>query len=95
MSASTISPFHLANLAELQKEAAQFSRSLAPSTWHATLVTLSGELGAGKTSFAQGIARGLGIKEPITSPTFVLEKIYELPAGKAFRATRAHRCVSA
>ena len=36
------------------------------------LVTLSGPLGAGKTTFVQGVARGLGILTPATSPTFVL-----------------------
>lgn len=68
----------LESLEALQAEAAAFADSLAPAQDHATLVTLSGELGAGKTSFTQGIAQGLGVIEPITSPTFVLEKIYEL-----------------
>ena len=42
-------------------------------------MALQGELGAGKTTFSQGFARALGVKEKITSPTFVLMKIYELP----------------
>lgn len=84
MDACAIPPLHLANLEELQKEAARFSHSLVPSAHHAALVTLSGELGAGKTSFVQGLARELGITEPITSPTFVLEKIYDLPQGERF-----------
>ena len=41
-----------------------------------TLITLNGELGAGKTTFTQGIARGLGITGKVTSPTFVLMKKY-------------------
>ena len=49
---------------------------------NATVVGLFGDLGAGKTSFTQGIARAFGIKGHITSPTFVLEKIYKL--GKKF-----------
>ncbi len=48
----------------------------------ATVVGLFGELGAGKTSFTQGVAKAFGIKDHITSPTFVLEKIYKL--GKKF-----------
>ena len=40
------------------------------------LLLLVGELGAGKTTFAQGFARGLGIDEPVTSPTFTLARTY-------------------
>ena len=49
----------------------------------ATVVALSGDLGAGKTSFAQGVARALGVGEDVTSPTFVIEKIYTL-TGQVF-----------
>ncbi|MDB5265385.1 MAG: hypothetical protein JWM39_98 [Parcubacteria group bacterium] len=70
---------NLVDLAALQAEAVRFVDTLAPAEASATLVTLSGELGAGKTSFTQGVASALGISEAVTSPTFVLEKIYELP----------------
>jgi len=39
--------------------------------------TLGGDLGAGKTLFSQGFAKGLGIDEPVSSPTFNILKIYE------------------
>lgn len=68
-------------LAEFEAEAARFARFLAPRELGATLVTLSGELGAGKTAFTKAVARALGIEEVVTSPTFVLEKIYLLPLG--------------
>jgi len=42
------------------------------------VVGFYGDLGAGKTSFVQGIAQALGINIPVASPTFVLEKIYTL-----------------
>ncbi len=41
------------------------------------VVTLDGELGAGKTTFSQGLARGLGVTEIVNSPTFTIMNIYE------------------
>ncbi len=41
------------------------------------LVELSGDLGAGKTVFIKGLAKGLGIKQAISSPTFTINRIYE------------------
>lgn len=64
-------------LEELEAEAKRFVDSLVPSGG-ATLVTLSGELGAGKTAFTKACARALGIEDTVNSPTFVLEKIYKL-----------------
>lgn len=42
-----------------------------------TVCTLIGDLGVGKTVFTQGIAKGLGITEPINSPTFTIVQVYE------------------
>ncbi len=44
----------------------------------ALVLNLNGDLGGGKTTFVQGLARGLGIKKSVLSPTFVLSKRYEL-----------------
>ena len=41
-----------------------------------TVIALNGELGAGKTVFAQGMGLGLGVEEPVTSPSFVLMNVY-------------------
>lgn len=65
-------------LAELESEAGRFVSEIIPERNRATLITLSGELGAGKTAFAKAIARTLGVEEVVNSPTFVLEKIYLL-----------------
>lgn len=51
----------------------EFSAILVPSD----VVVLNGELGAGKTTFVKGIALGLGIDEPITSPTYTISKLYD------------------
>lgn len=62
---------------DMRAEAARFVAELAPGT-RATVLPFSGELGAGKTTFVQGIARALGVEERVTSPTFVILKIYNL-----------------
>lgn len=61
--------------------ARDFVRTLVPRE-SATVVALSGDLGAGKTTFVQVCARELGIEETVSSPTFVIEKIYELSNRK-------------
>jgi tRNA threonylcarbamoyladenosine biosynthesis protein TsaE len=48
----------------------------APLLTAGDIVVLSGRLGAGKTLFASGVAAGLGITERITSPTFVISRVY-------------------
>lgn len=75
----------LNDLGEFEAEAARFATSLVPTTEGATFVTLSGELGAGKTAFSKAVAKVLGVEEAVTSPTFVLEKIYDLGAESAFK----------
>jgi len=48
----------------------------------AFIIGLKGDLGGGKTTFLQGFAKGLGIKEKITSPTFVIAKRFSLYSSK-------------
>lgn len=64
------------SLEETQKLAKEWLNSISAKDDEATVVGLYGNLGSGKTTFTQAIARELGIKEAVTSPTFVIEKIY-------------------
>jgi tRNA threonylcarbamoyladenosine biosynthesis protein TsaE len=50
------------------------------------IITLKGDLGAGKTAFTKALARVLGVKEDVTSPTFVIMKTYPLTAHTTFNA---------
>jgi tRNA threonylcarbamoyladenosine biosynthesis protein TsaE len=65
------------SLKETQKLAHDWVKSLDINGDEALVVGLYGNLGAGKTAFAQAVAKELGIKEFVTSPTFVIEKLYE------------------
>ena len=58
------------------REMQDFGTRVASIAQPSDVVILTGELGAGKTTFAQGVARGLGITELVTSPTFVMSKKY-------------------
>ena len=62
-------------------ETKAIAAKLAKST-EARVFALSGELGAGKTTFVQGFAEALGIKEKIISPTFVLIRQHKIPCSK-------------
>jgi tRNA threonylcarbamoyladenosine biosynthesis protein TsaE len=56
------------------------------------LVILTGPLGAGKTTLAQGIGEGLGVRGPVTSPTFVIARVHpSLRAGPALVHADAYR----
>lgn len=63
----------------------------------AAVVTLRGDLGAGKTTFTQGLLKELGVEDHVTSPTFVLVQRYPLDNGKFKNAYHvdAYRLVSA
>ena len=57
-------------------ETQRFAAELAVTAKAGDVFCLCGPLGAGKTAFAQGFARGLGVTEPVTSPTFTLMQTY-------------------
>jgi len=64
-------------LLDTEQAAADFVSKLKGGK-QATVVGLQGELGSGKTTFVKGVAKALGVLETVTSPTFVIEKIYKL-----------------
>ncbi|MBT7553082.1 tRNA (adenosine(37)-N6)-threonylcarbamoyltransferase complex ATPase subunit type 1 TsaE [bacterium] len=64
------------------KETNKVANDLATNLESGQLITLSGNLGAGKTVFVKALAAGLGISETITSPTFVLMKSYKVEYKK-------------
>lgn len=74
--------------AETRAVGERFARGLGPGD----LVLLSGELGAGKTTFTQGVAAGLGVRGPVTSPTFVIAHVHpSLVGGPALVHVDAYR----
>ncbi len=62
------------------KQTQELGELLAGELRGGEIICLSGELGSGKTTFSQGVLRGLGAKEPFTSPTFVVMKQYKIKA---------------
>ena len=52
-------------------------KSLGEKAFPGQVLTLTGDLGVGKTVFTQGLAEGLGIEEPVNSPTFTIVQVYE------------------
>ena len=59
------------------EETLELGRKLAREARPGDVYTLVGDLGVGKTVFTQGIADGLGITEPVSSPTFTIVQVYE------------------
>ena len=60
-----------------EKDTFEYAKKLASEAKKGGVYALNGPLGAGKTAFAKGFAKGLGIDEPVVSPTFTLVSIYE------------------
>ncbi|WP_374723941.1 tRNA (adenosine(37)-N6)-threonylcarbamoyltransferase complex ATPase subunit type 1 TsaE [Calidifontibacillus erzurumensis] len=57
-------------------ETMDFAMKLAKKLRPGSVITLEGDLGAGKTTFTKGLARGLGVKRTVNSPTFTIIKEY-------------------
>lgn len=59
----------------------ELGRKYGKSLPKPAVIELLGDVGTGKTTFVRGLAEGLGIKEPITSPSFTISKTYAAPEG--------------
>ena len=59
------------------QETFDLGKSIGENAEPGSVFTLIGDLGVGKTVFTQGVAEGLGIEEPVVSPTFTIMQIYE------------------
>lgn len=64
---------------QTEQIASRFAKAIGQSRSKNNVIALSGNLGAGKTTFVQGFAKGLGIKDKIISPTFVLIRQHKIP----------------
>lgn len=60
-----------------EKETYELGRKIGADAKKGQVYTLVGDLGTGKTVFTKGLAEGLGIEEPVSSPTFTIVQVYE------------------
>ncbi len=73
-----------------QIETQDIAKSVASTLQGGDIVLLHGDLGAGKTTFAKGLAEGLGVTDDIVSPTFTLMNIYTLPPNPSHLRQLVH-----
>lgn len=59
----------------------EYGRDFAKKVTAPFVIELVGDVGVGKTTFVRGLAEGLGVKVPVTSPSFTISKEYALPGG--------------
>lgn len=72
------------NIIKSFSEMHEFGKSFAKTLVPGDIVLLHGNLGSGKTTFAQGVAQGLGITKRIISPTFIIMRTYTLQKGNLY-----------
>ncbi|MDP2736332.1 MAG: tRNA (adenosine(37)-N6)-threonylcarbamoyltransferase complex ATPase subunit type 1 TsaE [bacterium] len=90
-------------LSTSEKQTLNFAKKFSKKLTGGQVLGLTGNLGAGKTVFTKGLALGLGIKKNLTSPTFVLMKVYPVSRHKqvkflvhidAYRIKSAHDLIA-
>ncbi len=85
--------FHAADLAQTQRLAWALGEHLLGASAGGVVLTLTGDLGAGKTTFVRALARGAGLPEavPVPSPTFIVAQRFTLPGGVELCHADAYR----
>ncbi len=65
-----------------EEEMVKFGEELGKSILVPSVIELVGDVGTGKTTITKGIAKGFGVSDEVTSPSFMISKQYESPKGK-------------
>ena len=81
-------------ITEKKEETKKLGKLLASELQGGEVICLCGELGAGKTTFTQGLLEGLGAEKPYTSPTFVVMKAYDVKNPPTPRLRRASKKIN-
>ncbi len=84
MSQKDIMEFIVNNQEQMQKVSKAILTILSKVDAESSILALNGDLGSGKTTFTKSLAMQLGINKPITSPTFVIQKAYNIKNHKIF-----------
>lgn len=88
----TVAEYHAADAAQMRHLARDI---LAPHLRAGDVVILSGDLGAGKTTFTQGLGDALGVRGPVASPTFIIARTHpSVVGGPALIHVDAYRLTS-
>ena len=66
---------------ESEQDMMKFGSEYAEKISRPAVIELVGDVGVGKTTFVRGLAKGLGVNEAVTSPSFMISKVYALPDG--------------
>src|SRR5215207_10560435 len=67
-----------------ERELSKWGEDLGEATKPPLVISLTGELGVGKTTLAQAICRGYGVTEPVTSPTYAIVQRYDAPRSPVY-----------
>ncbi|MBR2659555.1 tRNA (adenosine(37)-N6)-threonylcarbamoyltransferase complex ATPase subunit type 1 TsaE [Candidatus Saccharibacteria bacterium] len=68
-------------IVKTEAELIDFGREIGQNLSAPKIIELVGDVGAGKTTFTRGLAEGLGVEEPVTSPSFTIKKTYTTKNG--------------